>query len=95
MSQSTWTLVNPVAQRRVSEDERIVTRTTPIRTLGFLENHKANAAELQRETARRLGSTVRLEHLFYGKPTASLAAPKDLVDRIAEECDVVVVGSAD
>lgn len=92
---STWTLVDPVAKRKISEADRIVTKTTPIRHIGFLENHKANARELQHEIGERLRSVVSYEQHFYGKPTASLGAPQDLVDKIAEEVDVVLVGSAD
>jgi hypothetical protein len=92
---TTWTLVDPVAKRKFSEADRIVTKTTPINRIGFLENHKANAKELQREIGSRLRSSVKLDQEFYGKPTASLAAPQDLISKIADEVDVVLVGSAD
>ena len=90
-----WVLVDPVAKRATRPEDAIVTRTSPLRTIGFLENHKANASELQREAGRRLASAVPLDQRFYGKMTASLAAPQDLIARIADECDVVLVGSAD
>jgi hypothetical protein len=92
---STWILVDPVATRKVTDADRIVTKTTPIKRIGFLENHKANASELQIETGKRLRPPVPLEQHFYGKPTASLAAPQDLISKISEEVDVVLVGSAD
>ena len=92
---STWILVDPVATRKVTDADRIVTKTTPIKSIGFLENHKANAKELQIETGKRLRPPVPLEQHFYGKSTASLAAPQELISKIAEEVDVVLVGSAD
>ena len=92
---STWVLVDPVATRKVTDADRVVTKTTPIKRLGFLENHKANARELQIETGKRLRPPVPLEQHFYGKPTASLAAPQDLISKISDEVDVVLVGSAD
>jgi hypothetical protein len=91
----TWALVDPVAQRKVTDAERIVTRTAPLKRLGFLDNHKANAGELQRETAKRLKPPIPLDIQFYAKSTASLAAPPDLLTKIADENDVILVGSAD
>ena len=90
-----WVLIDPVAKRVTRPEDAIVTRTSPIRTIGFLENHKANASELQVETGRRLARATPLAQRFYGKTTASLAAPEELIAKIADECDVVLVGSAD
>jgi hypothetical protein len=66
------------------------------RTVGFLDNTKANFERLTAE----VGALLRERHGVAGvvhrkKANASTPAPAELVAEMAKTCDVVFAGSAD
>ncbi|MBO0682606.1 MAG: hypothetical protein J2P45_05575 [Candidatus Dormibacteraeota bacterium] len=94
MAERTWTLHSPLGSPRPPEP--VAARRSAGAALGFLSNHKPNAAELERALAKQLArERPGLEARFYEKRAASLAAPPELLDRIAAECGLAVNASAD
>jgi hypothetical protein len=96
MSVSHFNLMSPVAASAPAPREVAVAERARGRRLGFLSNRKPNSADVEREVARLaegagLADSVR----FYEKASPGEGASPALMDQIAEECDAVMVGSAD
>ncbi len=66
------------------------------RTVGFLDNTKANFDRLTGEMAGLLRQRFGLREVVYRrKANASTPAPPALIAELARTCDVVFAGSAD
>jgi len=66
------------------------------RTIGFLDNTKANFDRLASEIGRLLRERHGVKDVVHRrKANASTPASADLVAALAKECDVVLAGSAD
>jgi hypothetical protein len=66
------------------------------RTVGFLDNTKANFDRLADEMAVLLRQRYRVKAVLrLRKANASTPAPPDLIAELAKQCDVVFTGSAD
>jgi hypothetical protein len=91
-----WVLVDPVARTRPtaprSAGER---REAGSRKVGFFSNSKQHAAEIQEAIAGAITTRHRVQTAFYTKPNASVGATEELIEAIAQECDVVFTGSGD
>lgn len=66
------------------------------RTIGFLDNTKANFDRLAGEIGRLLGERYGVKAVVHRrKANASSPAPAGLIAELAKACDVVFAGSAD
>jgi hypothetical protein len=66
------------------------------RTIGFLDNTKANFDALVAELSRLLRQEHGVKAVVHRrKANASTPAPAELVAELAKACDVVFAGSAD
>ena len=64
--------------------------------LGLLDNSKANADHLLRFVMEGLRAELPVESMTATrKGNVSLPAPKEILDRLAAECDFVVTAMAD
>ena len=97
MSAMQWTLVRPVPPQTAAPEPVVVGLRHPGQRIGFLSNRKPNATVIEEEFARlALEAGIALEtHMYEKAEGPGVGAPEELLDRIAEECDVVIVGSAD
>ncbi len=96
MSGAQFNLVSPVAAPVPAPPPLAEAERARGRRLGFLSNRKPNAAEVEREVARLADGAGLAETIeFYEKASPGEGADPVLMDKIAEECDVVMVGSAD
>jgi hypothetical protein len=97
MSAQHWQLISPVPPEAAAAEALVVGVRHPGRRVGFLSNRKPNATVIEEEFARlALEHGLADETRFYEKAEGpGVGAPADLLDTIASECDVVVVGSAD
>jgi hypothetical protein len=97
MATQEWRLVAPVP-RAASEPRAVVVgeRSTGHR-LGVLSNRKPNASVMGEEFMRLAqGAGIAESVAVYEKPEGpGMPASAELLDRIAAECDAVVVGTAD
>jgi hypothetical protein len=66
------------------------------RTVGFLDNTKANFDRLAEELGRLLRERYGVAAVMHRrKANAASPAPPGLIAELAKECDVVLAGSAD
>ena len=64
--------------------------------LGVLDNSKGNADYLLQFIVDELNSSVPIESVVsLRKPSVSLPAPSEILDKLADEADVVVSAMAD
>lgn len=92
-----WNLISPVPAETAAPEPVVVGARHPGRRIGFLSNRKPNAMVVQEEFARlaRESGIAEETHLYEKVEGPGVGAPVELLDRIAAECDAVVVGSAD
>ncbi len=95
-----WSVLIPVGDVRASEEAVVRVAARPVRgkiaAIGFLSNGKPNASTVERELGRLIGEHgYDLDVHYYDKPNAALGATSDLLDRIVQECDAIVTGTAD
>jgi hypothetical protein len=97
MSTMQWTLIRPVPAETAAVAPVVVGARHPGRRIGFLSNRKPNATVIEEEFARlaREAGLADETHQYEKLEGPGVGAPEELLDRIAAECDVVVVGSAD
>jgi hypothetical protein len=97
MSVTQWTLVRPVPAPTEAPKAVVVGTRHPGQRVGFLSNRKPNATVIEEEFARlaQEAGIARVTHLYEKAEGPGVAAPGELLDKIADECDVVIVGSAD
>ncbi len=66
------------------------------KVLGLLDNSKQNAGRLLEIVADMLKDQFEIRAVkFAAKPDASKPAPKEVVDKLASECDFAVVAVGD
>lgn len=88
-------VLDPTAEVVVARAERAI-RPEKFTTVGLVDNGKANAAELLKKVADRLAEKhPGLQFKYYRKPELSKPAPPALLDQLAAECDVALVGIGD
>jgi len=89
-------LVNPFADEIAVPVPNVVAARSAGRRIGFLSNRKPNATVVEQELGRLAEAAgIPEQTLFYEKPSPGVGASAELLDQIAAECDVVMVGSAD
>lgn len=94
MERHLWTLLSPLSTRMTPQRAAPEARSNAQRTIGFLSNRKPNTDELQFMLAKMLeeqGYATRT----YAKVNASIPASDALLERISEECMLVVTGTGD
>jgi hypothetical protein len=91
------TVLTPVPEARsVTAAGRPLPSSVHGKTVGFLDNTKANFAEF----ARQLGEVLVGEYgarrvIIRRKPNAAIPAPDPVLAGLAKDCDVVFTGSGD
>ena len=71
-------------------------RPPEIHTIGLLDNGKNNSDKVLRWVAEMLAARYPdLQVNYYRKPGAYRPAPDALLDKVAAECDVALVGIGD
>jgi len=66
------------------------------RTVGFLDNSKANFDRLVTEMGALLRERFGVAGVVHRKKaTAAIPAPREVLEELAKQCDVVFAGSAD
>ena len=91
-------LVNPTGLDMDPGQFRLTPRPGALagKTLGLLENTKANSNKVLEELGRILDSEYEFRDvLYFSKHSASLPTKPDVVNEILESCDVLVVGVGD
>ena len=64
--------------------------------VGFLNNHKHNSKQILARLEERFGNCEgRIRFVKARKPEAGKPAPKEMIEKLASECDAVVTGVAD
>ena len=95
---STITILDPAAPAGIAAARRVF---KPLETLqgkvvGFIDNSKPNckvlAADLTKLLTSKSGVARAVRHR---KPTASVAASREVFVDILKECDLVITGSGD
>jgi hypothetical protein len=94
---TTITVLTPVPEaRETRQDARPLPAGLDGKRIGFLDNTKANFAELARGfgevLVQRYGAASVMIHR---KANAATPAPPELIARMARDCDVVFTGSGD
>lgn len=71
-------------------------RPAEIHTVGLLDNGKNNSAKVLQKVAELLTEQYPgVQIHYYRKPGAYRPAPDALLDQVATECDVAIVGIGD
>ena len=71
-------------------------RPAEIHTVGLLDNGKNNSAKVLHRVAEMLTEHYPgMQVNYYRKPGAYRPAPDALLDQVATECDVAIVGVGD
>ena len=90
-------LVDPTVSREPQQNRR-APRLASVegRTVGLLSNGKTNADVLLRETAALFKYEHRCEVLEVAtKPNFGAPAPRELIDELARECDLLLTATGD
>lgn len=91
-----WVLVDPVGKtRRITPRTPAERRDGAPRKVGFFSNSKQHAAEIEEAMAAAIAGRHPVETVFYSKPNASVSATPELIQSIAQECEIVFAGSGD
>ncbi len=94
MSQK-FIVLNPTLEVEAARIDQ-ATRPAHYTRVGLLDNTKTNAATLLKKVGELLGGAQSdLEIKYYRKPDLSRPAPTALLDQIAAECEVTIVGVGD
>ena len=88
-------VLDPTLEVETTRRER-APRPQQFHTIGLLDNGKPNSDKLLKKVAAMLETRYPgVQINYYRKPGAYRPAPNALLDRIAEECDVALVGIGD
>lgn len=88
-------VLDPTLEVETTRRER-APRPQQFHTIGLLDNGKPNSDKLLKKVAAMLETRYPgVQINYYRKPGAYRPAPKSLLDRVAEECDVAIVGIGD
>ncbi|WP_199572405.1 hypothetical protein [Streptomyces murinus] len=90
------TIVNPTSYEAAPRSvPRVLVPRLDGLTVGFLSNSKMNADKVLEGVATALVGRFGITPRLYAKRVPSIAATDELLDRIAAECDAVVVAMLD
>ncbi len=88
-------VLDPTVEVETVRRER-APRPQQFHTIGLLDNGKPNSDKLLKKVAAMLETRYRgVQVNYYRKPGAYRPAPNALLDRVATECDVALVGIGD
>jgi hypothetical protein len=88
-------VLDPTLEVETTHRER-APRPQHFHTIGLLDNGKPNSDKLLKKVAAMLESRYPgVQINYYRKPGAYRPAPNALLDRVAEECAVAIVGIGD
>lgn len=94
-----WIILSPAGIRPVDTPATVRPEKPHKRgtiRIGMLSNRKPNTVAWQRWIAEKLrDDRPDLEFIFYEKANPAVGAGPDLLDRITEECSLVITGSGD
>ena len=91
-------LVNPTGQDMDPGEFRLSNRPQDLKgkTLGLLENSKANSDKVLIELGEILNQEFEFkEILYFSKHNASLPTKPEVIKEILEKCDILVAGVGD
>ena len=97
---TTVLLFDPTAPRHMEERDNTPARPGLVQlsgaVVGFIDNAKPNFHYLVDDLAELLLSTYGVQRVITRrKPSASIPATADVIEELAEACDVVITGSGD
>jgi hypothetical protein len=88
-------VLDPTLEVEVHHRER-APRPAAMHTIGLLDNGKTNSDKVLKKVAEMLTARYPdLQVYYYRKPGAYRPAPDALLDQVAAECDVALVGIGD
>jgi len=90
-----FTVLDPTLEVEAPRIER-APRPAHITTIGLLDNGKPNSDKLLQKVAAKIAEqhpNVKIN--YYRKPGAYRPAPTALLNQVAAECDVALVGIGD
>ena len=88
-------VLDPTLEVETTRKER-APRPAAFHTIGLLDNGKPNSDKLLKKVAAMLQTRYPgMQINYYRKPGAYRPAPIALLDRVAAECDVALVGIGD
>lgn len=88
-------VLDPTLEVETTRRER-APRPSAFHTVGLLDNGKPNSDKLLKKVAAMFETRYSgVQINYYRKPGAYRPAPNALLDRVAEECDVAIVGIGD
>ena len=91
-------LIDPTGQDMDPGEFRLTNRPEDLRgkTLGLLENSKANSDKVLKELGEILDHEFELRDvLYFSKHNASLPTKPEVIKNILETCDILVIGVGD
>jgi hypothetical protein len=89
-----WRLVSPVSLQIVPQRPAAGIRSSASRAIGLLSNRKPGTEELQ-SLLRAMLETNGYDVRMYEKVSAGEPARDELLERISDECMLVVTGTGD
>jgi hypothetical protein len=90
-----FVVLDPTLEVEVTRVEQ-APRVTEIKCIGLLDNGKTNSDKELRLVAAKMAETYPgVEIRYYRKPGAYRPAPSGLLDQVAADNDVVLVGIGD
>ena len=88
-------VLDPTLEVETTRQER-APRPATFHAVGLLDNGKPNSDKLLKKIAVMLATRYPgVQINYYRKPGAYRPAPNALLDRVAAECDVAIVGIGD
>ncbi len=91
-------LIDPTGRDMDPGEFRLTNRPEDLRgkTLGLLENSKANSDKVLKELGEILAQEFEFKDvLHFSKHNASLPTKPDVIKNILETCDILVIGVGD
>jgi len=97
---TTVLLFDPTAPRRTEERDNAPARLGLVKlsgaVVGFIDNAKPNFHHLVDDLTELLVSAYGVQRVITRrKPSASIPATSDVIEELAEACDMVITGSGD
>ena len=95
---ATLTLFDPTASRGVADDAaaRPAFKGLKGAVVGFIDNAKPNFGLLADELGALLKARYGVARIVkHRKPSASVPAKEQVIEELADACDVVITGSGD
>jgi hypothetical protein len=97
---TTVVLYDPTAPRQAVVGDKVESAHAPVQlsgaVVGFIDNAKPNFNYLVDDLAELLQRKYGVQRVLRRrKPSASVPATAEVIDALAEECDMVITGSGD